>query len=527
MGFIARCPLIGERCDKTITIQEKTFFLAEAEKPEENKKRRRKAINQALGVVYIVRSALDERGINAFTCKICELIQSCAYGIADITERNPNVILELGMMLALGKPAVILQKRGEEGLNLPSDLNAIEVIPFDEYIDIIEPLHEIAKKLPSPVTPTSPIQDLESIRPDLAKEFRGELGKVVQEFREAIEQAKLDTAVREEKKKEVSPELSETIARLGEKLEEMERLGFATDAQTAFYRGNSYFEQGKYDKALAYYNRSVKLRPDAPDILNNRGSAYFKLQSYKEALADYNRSLELKPDNPDALSNRGTTYAKLERYEEALADYSRSLELKPDDPGTLSNLGATYSKLKRHKEALADCNRSLELKPDNPDALNNRGGVYFDLKRYEEALADYNRSLELGPDDPATLSNRGGAYFKLERQKEALADNNRSLELRPDDPGTLNNRGTVYSALERYDEALADYNRSLELRPDYPDTFYNLACLLSLQNKADDALIYLEKAIKGDEKCRQEAKDDKDFDNIRADPRFKKLIETS
>ena len=109
MGQIIRCPLTGLPCGKPIVIQEESFFLAEAEKPEEDKKRRIKAVSEAIQGSYEIRSALDEKGINAFTCKICELIQSCAYGIADITERNPNVILELGMMLALGKPAVILQ----------------------------------------------------------------------------------------------------------------------------------------------------------------------------------------------------------------------------------------------------------------------------------------------------------------------------------------------------------------------------------------------------------------------------------
>ncbi|GAI75547.1 unnamed protein product, partial [marine sediment metagenome] len=35
MGQIMRCPLIGVPCSKPITIQEKTFFLAEAEEPED------------------------------------------------------------------------------------------------------------------------------------------------------------------------------------------------------------------------------------------------------------------------------------------------------------------------------------------------------------------------------------------------------------------------------------------------------------------------------------------------------------
>ena len=93
MGQIIRCPLIGVPCSKPITLQDKSFFLAEAEKPEDDRRRRMKAINEAIGDGYKIRSALEEKGINAFTCKICEMIQTCAYGMADITLRNPNVLL--------------------------------------------------------------------------------------------------------------------------------------------------------------------------------------------------------------------------------------------------------------------------------------------------------------------------------------------------------------------------------------------------------------------------------------------------
>ena len=88
------------------------------------------------------------------------------------------------------------------------------------------------------------------------------------------------------------------------------------------------------------------------------------------------------------------------------------------------------------------------------------------------------------------------------------------------------NRGVAYSHMGRYQEALADFSRSLELRPDHASTLYNLACLFSLWAKKDDALANLEKAIAADEKNRQMARTDTDLDNIRDDPRFKKLVQT-
>ncbi|MBA7519650.1 Beta-barrel assembly-enhancing protease [subsurface metagenome] len=222
----------------------------------------------------------------------------------------------------------------------------------------------------------------------------------------------------------------------------------------------------------------------------------------------------------------GNAYYYAEQYEDAKDIYNRILKLHPHDPFILFNRGVAYGQLGRYYEALADFNRSLELSPNKPGSLTNRGNAYIELGMYDEALADLNRSLELRPDDPVTVRNLGCLYERLERYDEALTNFNRSLELRPDDPGTLHSRGIVYGKKKRYDDALADFNRSIEIKPDNAGPLYDLACLFSLQRKTDDALTCLKKAIEGDNKYREMAKTDKDFDNIRDDPRFKKLIES-
>ena len=190
----------------------------------------------------------------------------------------------------------------------------------------------------------------------------------------------------------------------------------------------------------------------------------------------------------------------------------------------MASATANYA-LERYEDALADLNQALNLRPDHPDTINNRGVTHDSLKRYDEALVDYNRALELRPDHPETLNNRGVTYRNLDRYDEALADYNRALELRPDHPDTLNNRGVIYLRMERYVEALADFKRTLQLKPDQTLAVYNMACLFSLWRKPEEAISYLEKAIALDEKYCQKSATDSDFDNIRDEPRFKKLIE--
>jgi tetratricopeptide (TPR) repeat protein len=219
----------------------------------------------------------------------------------------------------------------------------------------------------------------------------------------------------------------------------------------------------------------------------------------------------------------GNIYYYMQQLQDAKKYYGKLLELNPNDSRGLNNRAIIYSELGRHQEALVDYNHALEFNPDNPLILMNRGVTYHRLKRYDEALVDYNRSLQIKPDDPQTLNNRGATRAAMGKHEEALADYNRSLELY-EHPHTLYNRGRRYKDLKQYADAFNDFRRSLELKPEDSNTLYESACLFSLWGKSNEALDYLKKAIGKDKKHRKMAKTDKDFNNIREDPRFKKLI---
>jgi len=150
--------------------------------------------------------------------------------------------------------------------------------------------------------------------------------------------------------------------------------------------------------------------------------------------------------------------------------------------------------------------------------------AHYYAGEYEEAKEIYDKILELNPESPSALHSRGITYSQLGNNDKAMTDLNRSLKLNKEDPAAFHNRALVYASLGKYKKALADYNKSLKLRPDDPGTLYDLACLFSLWGKTKEALDYLKKAIDKDKKWREKAKTDKDFDNIREDPRFKKLV---
>jgi tetratricopeptide (TPR) repeat protein len=71
----------------------------------------------------------------------------------------------------------------------------------------------------------------------------------------------------------------------------------------------------------------------------------------------------------------------------------------------------------------------------------------------------------------------------------------------------------------------ADRGRELiEQNPQYPTPIYNVACCEALSGRKEDAIEHLRQAIALSEQFREYAKSDSDFDAIRDDPEFQKLV---
>jgi tetratricopeptide (TPR) repeat protein len=77
-------------------------------------------------------------------------------------------------------------------------------------------------------------------------------------------------------------------------------------------------------------------------------------------------------------------------------------------------------------------------------------------------------------------------------------------------------------AVERrdWDEAIRIHDDALAELPDNAALLYNLACIESLAGRSLDALLHLERAVELDPKWARHARDDPDFETLRAEPAF-------
>ncbi|HEX2913841.1 MAG TPA: tetratricopeptide repeat protein [Chloroflexia bacterium] len=147
-----------------------------------------------------------------------------------------------------------------------------------------------------------------------------------------------------------------------------------TGAEAYYRRGNRYYHEGAFDRAISSYNRALWLDSQYISAYVNRGSAYTAKGDYDRALADYTRAIELAPSDAVIYFNRGNAYRKRREYKRALADYTRAIELAPADPDAYFNRGEVLRRMKRTDEAASDFRKVIALSAgqDEPGAQQAR-----------------------------------------------------------------------------------------------------------------------------------------------------------
>ena len=149
---------------------------------------------------------------------------------------------------------------------------------------------------------------------------------------------------------------------------------------------------------------------------------------------------------------------------------------------------------------------------------------------FKDDLTLWSDAAKKSPYKMRVHHNLGRAYFERGRIDQAIQEGEIALRLsanldrKENVKFVLNLLGGAYFVKNETDAALRMFQRAIEVDPNFATSYYNLSCILATKKEKDKALEYLKKAISLDQKYKEKAGTDKDFDTLRGEKEFEEIV---
>jgi tetratricopeptide (TPR) repeat protein len=173
--------------------------------------------------------------------------------------------------------------------------------------------------------------------------------------------------------------------------------------------GGLTFLSEELDAAAHFYEKSLKIFSQQPDILFNVALIHKDSGNSIKALEAYTRLLEIRPNDLESLNNRGNIFRELSLFEKAFQDLNKANEiinnqkitsLHEAEPWVIYlNLGNVLILMGRYTEANNFIDKGLVLKPNSFELQKSKGAILFYLTYYQEAITHYHAALKIKPHD--------------------------------------------------------------------------------------------------------------------------------
>ena len=309
-----------------------------------------------------------------------------------------------------------------------------------------------------------------------------------------------------------------------------------TEAYSA--RANVRARLGKFDDAIADYQRAIELEPTEKGYYLNLGSVYAQKEDLEMAVEALSASFEVylraaqateegegdeetEPQEPEPvfvapLLNRARFLIEIgkqstdegtraEAYGRAVADCDQSIEMLQDAPRQFGDLafahyqrGIVYEEMEDYEESVRSFTDALQISTGLAGAYSRRGIVWFKLGDDELALIDLNEAVQLNPTDMNAHLYRGFTLVRQEKYREAIAAYTKALERNDQFVPALNNRGLAYFKDGQYAKAIEDFNEMLLINPKDATAYFKRGVTYMVMEDYDRAITALSGATRVD-----------------------------
>ena len=301
-----------------------------------------------------------------------------------------------------------------------------------------------------------------------------------------------------------------------------------------------------YDQALVELPLAKKLLPNEARIYVLEGAIDRRTARWAEALSNFSRAVELDPRNFIVLMEAASTFQGMRRYSEAQHLYEQALTVQPNDPFATLLLG--YNSFAQTGDPAEMRRRLDQIAEKGPDQARSVAfPLLFCSWIQRDRIAAEKAVALIPPDgianslDEASIPREycvgrtawlfGDKTLASTALTAARTILERKTQEQPDYSQVWSYLGLTDAMLGRRDDAIREGRHACDLLPITKDSWigplwmWYLASIYTWCGEKDAALDELERCVKLPSGIAYaELKQSPDWDSLRNDPRFEKIV---
>ncbi|MDJ0889167.1 MAG: tetratricopeptide repeat protein [Desulfobacterales bacterium] len=227
------------------------------------------------------------------------------------------------------------------------------------------------------------------------------------------------------------------------------------DAVSLNISGDSHYDAGEIDIAIAEYRNALRLDSRNVNVLNSLGVCFGVRQEYDKALTAFSAAAKVDPQEVLALYNAGLVHLLREDKETALKFWLQAAPHGQEVFELQFQIGRCLLETRQADKALAYAQQAAALRPESGPAQRLLGDALLAQRSSDQAIAPYKTALRITPNDAAALSGLARCYeLRNENLEIALSFCQQSVEIAPENGRTHLRLGRLLAKTEQLEEAL-------------------------------------------------------------------------
>jgi tetratricopeptide (TPR) repeat protein len=174
-----------------------------------------------------------------------------------------------------------------------------------------------------------------------------------------------------------------------------------------WFPADSYDPDSKIGHDFKAAKDSVVSQPNNPEARVALGWSYVQLKDLDRALAQYNKALKLEPGNPVARYNIDLIEIEKKQYTEARGDLEALKKQYPSYWSARATLGYLYRLLGEYQLSIQELEEVEKFQPDL-DVLYQLGLTYAQMGDKDKAKAAWQNALKFNPKNEEILNALAG-----------------------------------------------------------------------------------------------------------------------